>query len=197
MKPAATTENKGGTGLAYLAWLLAAINHLNRAVGNVFAWLSVAIVAVCFWVVVERYVFSNTRLWMQDLYVWLNGAMFMAVAGFALLREEHVRVDIFYRPASHRSKAVADLIGALLFLLPFVVVVFAFSLEFVRRSWRYAENSANIGGMPNLYILKTFILGFAVLVGLQGVAMLIRSILVLAGRGDLVPEDYRYSEKVG
>jgi TRAP-type mannitol/chloroaromatic compound transport system permease small subunit len=183
--------------LAQLAWLLKAINQINRAVGNTFAWLSVAIVVVCFWVVIERYVFASTRLWMQDLYVWLNGAMFMAVAGFALLREEHVRVDIFYRPASPRKKAWADLFGALVFLLPFVTVVFLFSLEFVRRSWRYAENSANIGGMPNLYILKTFILAFAVLVGLQGVAMLIRSLLVLAGREDLVPEDYRFSETIG
>lgn len=183
--------------MAQLAWLLMVINRINRTIGNTFAWLSVAIVVVCFWVVVERYVFANTRLWMQDLYVWLNGAMFMAVAGFALLREEHVRVDIFYRPASPRKKAWADLIGTLVFLLPFVTVVFAFSLEFVRRSWRYAENSANIGGMPNLYILKTFILAFAVLMGLQGIAMLIRSILVLGGREDLVPQDYRYAQQAG
>ena len=183
--------------MAQLAWLLRAINQINRTIGNTFAWLSVAIVVVCFWVVVERYVFANTRLWMQDLYVWLNGAMFMAVAGFALLREEHVRVDIFYRPASARRKAWSDLIGALVFLLPFATVVFVFSLEFVRRSWRYAENSANIGGMPDLYILKTFILVFAVLIGLQGVAILIRSILVLAGREELVPQDYRYAQPAG
>ena len=54
---------------------------------------------------------------MQDLYIWLNGAMFTAVAGFALLRDDHVRVDIFYRPASPRRKAVVDLIGVLLFLV--------------------------------------------------------------------------------
>lgn len=183
--------------MTQLAWLLAAINRINRTVGGIFAWLSVGIVVVCFWVVVERYVFSSTRLWMQDLYVWLNGAMFMAVAGFALLREEHVRVDIFYRPASARRKAWADLIGTLVFLLPFATVVFVFSLEFVMRSWRYKENSANIGGMPDLYILKTFILAFAVLLGIQGISMLIRSVLVLAGRADLVPSDYRYPEQAG
>lgn len=183
--------------MAQLAWLLRVINRINRVIGNTFAWLSVAIVVVCFSVVVERYVFANTRLWMQDLYVWLNGAMFMAVAGFALLREDHVRVDIFYRPASPRGKAWADLVGTLVFLLPFVTVVFMFSLEFVRRSWRYAENSANIGGMPNLYILKTFILVFAVLVGLQAIAILIRSVLVLAGREDMVPQDYRYTQQAG
>ncbi|MBC7154087.1 MAG: TRAP transporter small permease subunit [Rhodobacteraceae bacterium] len=181
--------------MTFLASVLRGINMINRTVGSVFAWLSVAIVIVCFWVVVERYIFSSTRLWMQDLYVWLNGAMFTTVAGFALLREDHVRVDIFYRPATARAKAIADLIGTTVFLLPFTIVVFVYSLEFVRRSWRYAENSANIGGMPDLYILKSFILVFAVLVGIQGVAMAIRSVLVLAGRGDLVPAPYRFEPR--
>ncbi|MBC7156486.1 MAG: TRAP transporter small permease subunit, partial [Rhodobacteraceae bacterium] len=120
--------------MAQIALLLRGINLTNRLIGSVFAWLSVGIVAVCFWVVVERYVFSSTRLWMQDLYVWLNGAMFTAVAGFALLREDHVRVDIFYRPARARTKAWADMIGTLVFLLPFSIVVFVYSLPFVERS---------------------------------------------------------------
>lgn len=81
--------------LTFLAAIMRSINGINKAVGNVFAWLSVAVVLVCFAVVVERYLFSTTRLWMQDLYVWLNGVMFTAVAGFALFREDHVRVDIF------------------------------------------------------------------------------------------------------
>lgn len=183
--------------MAALAALMRAINLVNRVLGNTFAWLSVGIVGVCFWVVVERYVFGNTRLWMQDLYVWLNGAMFMAVAGFALFRGDHVRVDIFYRPAPVRWKATADLIGTVVFLIPFTIVVFVYSLPFVERSWRFAENSANIGGMPALYILKSFILVFAVLVGLQGVAMAARSLLVLGGREDLVPDSFRYDTDRG
>lgn len=181
-------------GVQGLNALLRAINALNRFVGQVFAWLSLGIVVVCFWVVVERYLFSTTRLWMQDLYVWLNGAMFTAVAAFALLREQHVRVDIFYRSARNRTKAWADLVGTVFFLLPFVVVVFVYGLPFVQRSWRFMEGSANVGGMPGLYILKTFILVFAVLLGLQAVAMLIRSIMVLAGRDDLVPDEYQYEK---
>lgn len=181
--------------LTFLAWLLWAINGLNRIVGQVFSWLALAIVVICFWVVVERYLFSSTRLWMQDLYVWLNGAMFTAVAAFALLRENHVRVDIFYRGARNRTKAVADLVGVVFFLLPFCIVVFVYGLPFVQRSWKYMEGSANVGGMPGLYILKSFVLVFAVLVGLQAVAMLIRSILILADRTELVPLDYQY-EKV-
>jgi TRAP-type mannitol/chloroaromatic compound transport system permease small subunit len=169
-----------------------AINLANRVMGNVFMWLAVGIVAVCFWVVLERYFVGITRLWMQDLYPWMNGAMFTAVAGYALYRNDHVRVDIFYRPASTRTKAWLDLIGVLVFLLPFAWIVWSYSFTFVHRSWGLFEASANPGGMSGLFVLKTFILVFAATIGLQGLAMAIRSILLIADREDLVPDDYRY-----
>lgn len=175
-----------------LALVMRAINAVNRLIGNVFSWVALAIVIVCFWVVVERYAFQTTRLWMQDLYPWLNGVMFMSVAGFALYRNDHVRVDIYFRAASVRRKAALDLIGVALFLMPFAWVVWTYSFGFVERSWRLMEGSANPGGMPGLWVLKTFILVFAALIALQGVAMAIRSILILGGRDDLVPDYYRY-----
>lgn len=178
--------------MRFLATLVRLICGLNLVIGNVFAWVSVGIVAVCFTVVVQRYVFSTTFLWMQDLYVWLNGAMFTAVAGYALLKDEHVRVDIFYRPATVRTKAIVDLIGVVLFLLPFCYVILIYGWPFVSRSWRFLEASRNIGGMPGLFILKSFILAFAILVALQGVAMAARSILVLAHREFLLPPHLRY-----
>ncbi|MGR3507113.1 MAG: TRAP transporter small permease subunit [Paracoccaceae bacterium] len=178
--------------MAFLAILMRAINRLNIIVGHVFSWLAVGIFVVCFWVVIERYFFGNTRLWMQDLYVWLNGAMFTAVAAFALYRNDHVRVDIFFRTASIRSKAIMDMIGVCLFLLPFMYIVWIYSYPNVMRSWSGFEASANVGGMPGLFVLRTFILAFAGLVALQGIAMLIRSVLILAGREDLIPDDFRY-----
>lgn len=176
----------------WLALVMRTINGINRFIGQVFSWLSLALVLVCFAVVVERYLFSTTRLWMQDLYVWLNGAMFTAVAAFALYRNEHVRVDIFYRPASVRRKAIADLIGVCVFLLPFLYITYSVALPFVTRSWRIFEGSANIGGMPGLFVLKSFLLIFAVTMALQGIAMAIRSVLVLRDREDLIPDDYAY-----
>jgi TRAP-type mannitol/chloroaromatic compound transport system permease small subunit len=169
-----------------------AVSGLNRLVGEVLSWLALAMVLICFTVVVQRYVFHYSVLALQDLYVWMNGAMFTGVAGFALLRDDHVRVDIFYRPWSVRRKAIADLVGVAIFLIPFVWVVIAFGLPYVQRSWRLWEGSANIGGMPGLFVLKTFILLFAALVGLQGLAMAARSILVLAGRESELPEPLRY-----
>ncbi len=177
-----------------LALFVQAIGGLNRLIGNVFAWLAVAVVLVCFTVVVQRYVFNITYLWMQDLYVWLSGAMFTTIAAFALFRDDHVRVDIFYRPASLRWRAIADIIGVVLLLLPFMFVVWNWGLPYVLRSWRYYEGSQNIGGMPGLFVLKTFILVFVVLLTLQGLAMVARSILVLAGKHDTLPPAYRYPD---
>lgn len=175
-----------------LALIVQAISALNRLVGNVFAWLSLAIVLVCFTVVVQRYFFGVTHLWMQDLYVWLNGAMFTTVAGFALLRNDHVRVDIFYRPASIERKALVDLIGVVFFLLPFCWIVYAYGWSFVARSWRLHEASPNPGGAPGYFIVKSFILVFAALLALQGIAMALRSVLVLTRNEHLLPARLRY-----
>ena len=175
-----------------LAALVRIISGLNAVIGKTFAWLSLAMVIVCFTVVVQRYFFATSILWMQDLYVWINGFMFTAVAGYALLRDDHVRVDILYAPAPLKRKALIDLMGVLLFLLPFCWVVYNYSWTYIMRSWRLMEGSANVGGMPGLYLLKSFILVFVVVVSLQGIAMAARSILVLAGREDLLPPHLRY-----
>lgn len=175
-----------------IALVVRALSGVNWLVGNVFSWLALGIVVVCFTVVVQRYVFSTTQVWMQDLYVWLNGAMFTAVAGYALLRDDHVRVDIFYRPATLERKALIDLIGVFIFLLPFCYVVFIYGLPFVQRSWRIGEGSPNWGGMPGYFVLKSFILVFVAVIVIQGIAMVGRSILVLAGKQDLLPEHLRY-----
>ncbi|MHC5655872.1 TRAP transporter small permease subunit [Stappia sp.] len=175
-----------------LAFAVRAICGLNALIGAIFSWLSLAIVVICFTVVVQRYVFATSFVWMQDLYVWLNGAMFTAVAGFALLRNDHVRVDIFYRPATVRRKAIVDFIGVFLFLFPFTYVVYSYAWPFVSRSWRLHEASANVGGMPGLFVLKSFIIAFAALVALQGLAMVFRSVLVLTGNEEMLPERLRY-----
>ncbi|HWA20653.1 MAG TPA: TRAP transporter small permease subunit [Devosia sp.] len=169
------------------------VGGINRVIGEVLSWLALLMVLVCFTVVVQRYVFHYSIVALQDLYVWLNGAMFTGVAGYALLRDEHVRVDIYYRPASLRSKAIRDLIGVVIFLIPFVAVVLAFGIPYVQRSWKLWEGSANVGGMPGLFVLKSFIIVFCIVIGLQGIAMALRSILVLRGQEDLLPAELRYT----
>lgn len=175
-----------------LARVMRFINKLNSFIGLVFSWLAVFVVLACFTVVVQRYVASITLMWMQELYVWTNGAMFMAVSGYALLQNKHVRVDIFYRPASDRSKAIADLFGSVVFVWPFLTIVAVYSFPFVQRAWGLKEISPNVGGMPGLFILKSFVLVFVAVIGLQSIAMVIRSLLVLTKNSDLIEPSYRY-----
>ncbi|MDO5056651.1 MAG: TRAP transporter small permease subunit [Lautropia sp.] len=178
-----------------LAQYVSFISALNGLLGRIFSWLALAIVLVCFTVVVQRYLFSTSQIWMQDLYVWLSGAMFMAMSAPALARDQHVRVDIFYRRASLRQKAWRDLFGVLLCLLPFCTVVWLYAWPYVLRAWKLQEGSPNAGGMPGFFVLKAFILVFVVTTALQGLAMLARSVLVLAGRESLLPPHLRYQQE--
>ena len=107
-----------------LAELVRVIDHLNDTIGRVVAWLTLAMVLVTFSVVVFRYVFSLGWVWMQESYVWLHGIIFMLGAGYTLLHNGHVRVDIFYRPKSDEKKAWVDLLGVIFLLHP--VITFAF-----------------------------------------------------------------------
>jgi TRAP-type mannitol/chloroaromatic compound transport system permease small subunit len=133
-------------------------------------------------VVILRYVFSVGFIWLQESYVWLNGIAFMVGAGYTLLKDGHVRVDIFYRPASARFRAIVNLLGSLLLLLPMVTVVAVYTVPYVAAAWERLETSREAGGLPALYLLKSFLLVFCLLLGLQGLSLAARSLLALRGR---------------
>jgi TRAP-type mannitol/chloroaromatic compound transport system permease small subunit len=90
-----------------------------------------------------------------------------------------VRVDIFYGGMSERAKARVDLVGALGLLLPFMATLAWLSVPYVARSWAILERSPEVGGLPLVWLLKTAIPLFAVLLALQGVAQAIRAWHVL------------------
>ena len=160
---------------------------INERVGRGTAWLTLAMVLIAFGVVVMRYVFAVGWVWLQESYIWLHGIVFMAAAGYTLLHGGHVRVDIFYRTASARFKAWVDLLGSLLLLLPMVGVVGWYSWGFVLRSWSRLEGSAEAGGLPGLYLLKSMLIVFVGLLAIQGLSLAGRALLVLAGREALLP----------
>ncbi len=174
-----------------LAAFVRTIDAVNDAVGRATAWLTLAMVLVTFLVAVLRYVFSLGWVWMQESYVWLHGIVFMVGAGYALLHGGHVRVDIFYRPKSARYKAWVDLAGVVLLLLPVVVMVMAMSWDYVLASWARLEESREAGGLPALYLLKTVIWAFCILVGMQGLSLAARSVLVLSGEDAFAATDQK------
>jgi TRAP-type mannitol/chloroaromatic compound transport system permease small subunit len=161
-----------------------AIDALNDAVGRAVSWLTLALVAVAFFVVVLRYGFSFGRIWLQESYVWLHGIIFMLGAPFTLLHNGHVRIDIFYAARGPRFRATVDLVGSILFLMPTIVVLTIVSVPYVRDSWSRLETSYETGGIPAVFLLKTVLVIFCVLLGMQAVALAARAIMVLAG----VPE---------
>jgi TRAP-type mannitol/chloroaromatic compound transport system permease small subunit len=155
------------------------IDRATAAIGRAAAWCCLFIVLAEFAVVVMRYAFGIGSIRLQESVLYAHGALFMLAAAWTLQIDGHVRVDIFYAQASPRTKALIDLVGSLVFLLPVTVVVGALSLPYVERSWAVFEGSREASGLPFVYLLKTLIPLFALLLGLQGVAQAIRAWLVL------------------
>ncbi|CAE7594306.1 unnamed protein product [Symbiodinium microadriaticum] len=153
----------------------------DQAYWEAVAWLAVFMVLAQFIVVLMRYVFGLGSIAAQESIVYMHGFLFMLAAGYTLFHNGHVRVDVFYRAASDRYKAWINLLGALLFLLPFCYLIFDASWGYVLSSWEIFEGSRETSGIQAVFLLKTAIPLFAVLVGLQGLSQIIHSIAVLRG----------------
>ncbi len=164
-----------------LGVLAHAIDTVNERIGRGAAWLALIMVLLQFTVVVMRYVFGLGSIFMQEGVIYLHAALFLVGAGYTLLHGGHVRVDIFYREAGPRRKALIDLLGTLLFLLPVCVVIGWASAPYVAQSWATLEGSRETSGIPAVFALKSLILLFVVLIALQGVSLMLHSILTLAG----------------
>ncbi len=165
-----------------LARAINVIDWINRSVGKVVAWLTLATVLICGMVVLLRYSAGLGYVWMQELYVWTHAMTFLLAAGFAYLLNAHVRVDIFYARMSPRGKAWVDLFGVVFLLMPWLALLGWTAWTYVSYSWQTNEVSVQGNGMPAMYVLKASILGFVLLLGLQGLAWIGRCILVLNGR---------------
>jgi len=158
------------------------IDALNDRIGRTVMWLAIVIALIQFATVILRYVFAIGFIPVQESIWYLNAVLFMTGAGFALFADAHVRVDVIYRQARPRTKALVDLFGGLFLLLPVCIAMAWLSFGYVLSSWRVLEKSTEVSGLPLIFALKTFIWVFAVLVGLQGIAMIGRAYLVITGQ---------------
>jgi TRAP-type mannitol/chloroaromatic compound transport system permease small subunit len=114
--------------------------------------------------------------------IYAHAALFLLAAAWTLQLGGHVRVDIFYADARPRTKAWIDLIGALALLFPVMLVLLWLSWPYAARSWAVLERSQEASGLPLVFVLKSFIPAFAVLMALQGVAQVARAAIVLRRR---------------
>lgn len=159
--------------MSVAARLGAGISALNEFIGRSIAWLTLALVLLVFGLVGARYVFSIGSIAAQELALWLHSLVFLLGAAFTLKRDAHVRVDLVQQRLSMRGRALADLVGTLLFLLPFCVFLVWVSLDYVAMAWSPREGSREPGGLPGVYLLKALIPIAATLLGLQGIAQVI------------------------
>lgn len=168
--------------------LIRVVDGINNTVGTAASWLALFLVLVQFLLVLMRYVFGVASLFVQESLVYAHGTLFMLAAGYTLLTNGHVRVDVFYRPASAIGKAKVDLFGSLLLLLPVCICIFWSSFGYVVESWRVLEGSRETSGIQGIFLLKTVIWAFAILVALQGLSLGAKAWLTLTGRAP--PEEF-------
>jgi len=154
---------------------------------KIVMWLSTGMMLITAYNVTERYLFGHNTTFLIELNWHFYSLIFLLGASYTFKHDGHVRVDLLYHKMSPRGKAWVNLLGSLLFLLPFcAVVVYAslsstrgFDFSMVGLSWRTLEGSSDPGGLPARYLLKSALpLGF-VLLGLQGIAEILRNALFL------------------
>lgn len=167
----------GATRLA--AFLSKPADWIVRRVGRLTLYLVLAMALVQFAAVILRYVFGVNSISIQESVTYMHGGVFLLAGGYALLTDDHVRVDIFYREASPRAKAIVDLAGAYLLLFPFCLVALWASGPYVANSWAVREGSMEQSGIAGVYLLKTLIPLYLTLLALAGFVCATRAARVL------------------
>ena len=154
-------------------------NTINKFAGYICAFLVVFMTLNVFVVVLLRYLFGISFIWMQETYVWMHAYIFMMGAGFTYLMDDHVRIDIIYKSSTSTYRALVDIIGNIILLLPFLYTIWIFSFPFVYKSWLMSEISREAGGLRMLYLLKFAILIFVILLVMQTFSRIINNILFI------------------
>lgn len=181
----------------YLINTVRLLESLSEMVGRAVAWLTVFMVAVTFAVVLLRYAFDLGWIAMQESITYMHAAVFMLGAAYTFKRKGHVRVDVFYRHFGPRGRALVDIVGGLLLLLPVTAFIIWSSWDYVADSWNVLEGSREAGGLPLVFVLKTLIPVMFLMLLAQGSADIVRNALLLAGVDIQADEDDAVTEDHG
>ncbi len=168
-----------------------AVDRLNGWIGGLSRWLIVVMVGIGAYNAVARYatrdlgvnLASNS---LNELQWYLFSVVFLLGAAYCLKEDVHVRVDVLYERLSPKGRGWIDLLGSVLFLLPFSVLMIQVSIPAVRNSWRILETSPDPGGLPRYPLKSLLIVAFALLF-LQGLAQIVRAVERIRGTGDEPP----------
>jgi len=164
----------------FLKW----IDSVNEWVGRGIKWLILILTVVMVLDVIMRYLFNAPTVWGFDVSYMLGGTFFILGMGYTLLKDKHVRVDVFSAKFSARTKAYIEVILSTLIFFPAFGLLFYQLLPYVYRSWVDQEKSLESFWRPPIYPFKTALLIGVALLLLQGFALLIRNLRVISKKGD-------------
>jgi len=165
------------------------IDGINTKIGHAISWLSTLLVVVVCYDVFTRYFLRKSSVGVQELEWHIFAVLFLLAAAYTLQQDGHVRVDVFYTLLSPRGQAWVNLIGGIIFLIPFCLLVLWASKGFVSMSWAIQETSPDPGGLPYRYLLKAMVPAGFSLILIQGIALILRSFCTVIGRPLNEPEE--------
>ena len=155
--------------------IIKTIESIIRWIGEKSSYINVLLVMIICIDVFMRYILNTTQTWVIELEWHLFALIFLLGASYTLQEDQHVRVDLFYADSSIKSKAWINLLGTLLFLVPWCLILVNSSFNYATNSWMMNEGSPNPGGLPARYIIKYCMTFGFVLLLLQGIAVIYRS----------------------
>tara|TARA_Y200000002_G_scaffold79230_1_gene62399 strand:- start:5098 stop:5598 length:501 start_codon:yes stop_codon:yes gene_type:complete len=151
------------------------IDLLNERIGKLTSYLAIPLILITFLVAFMRYALDFGSIAIQEITIYLHALIFTTGASYALKHNMHVRIDIFYNKFSKDLKKTIDFYGTILLLLPTCILIIISSFNYVITSILLLESSKEAGGLPILYILKTYILLMAIMLILQAFSELIKN----------------------
>jgi TRAP-type mannitol/chloroaromatic compound transport system permease small subunit len=156
-------------------------DKFGDVIGASVAWLTLAMVIVTCSVVLARYVFDYGSIALQESVMYMHGIVFMLGIAYTLKEKGHVRVDVLYERLSLTTQLIIDILGHLTFLLPFAIFILWTSSSYVEFAWSLRETSAQPGGLPGVFLVKTLIPIMAFLLLIQGLSEILKSVIKLMG----------------
>ena len=162
--------------------IIAGIEKIVAVLGRWSSWFNIFLVLLICADVCMRYLFRFSVIWVIELETYFFAIIFLLGSAYAFQEEQHVRVDIFYTKHSEKRKALINILGGLLFLIPWCIVIIIVGSKYGWMSFKIRESSSQPGGLPAIYLLKSLItIGF-VLLFLQGIASILKSILQFSNK---------------
>lgn len=157
------------------------INSFSDLLGKIAGLLLILLLLNVFYDVVMRYLFNDVSIGMQELEWHLYSTMFLLGVSYSLRHNGHVRVDLFYERASAKTQGWIDILGTLLFLIPFTVLVGYYGIDFMLNAYEMGETSGDPGGLPHRWIIKSMIPFAFFSIAISGIGLILHSINRIRG----------------